>query len=120
MGGVLMDYIRMGKKIREERILQNLTIQKLAENADINDNFLGKIERGEGKPSLETTVKIANALGVGVDLLIGNELERSNKHFIQEIDRYIEKLSPEQKKFYLEFLKYNLELIKDFNYSRIK
>ena len=114
-----MDYIKMGKKIREERTRLNLTMQKLAENADINDNFLGKIERGEGKPSLETIVKIANALSAGVDLLIGNELKGSNGHLIQEIEQYTEKLSSEQKRFFLEFVKHNLELIKNFDYYRL-
>jgi len=114
-----LDYAKMGKKIREERIRLNLTMQKFAEKADINDNFLGKIERGEGNPSLETTVKIANALGVGVDLLLGNELKVSNEHLIQEIVRYTEKLSPEQKRFLLEFVKHNSELIRDFDFNRL-
>ena len=104
----------MGMKIREERTRLHLTMQKLAERADINDNFLGKIERGEGKPSLETLIKIANALSVGVDLLIGNELDGSSGHLIKEIERYTAEVSTEQKRFLLEFIKHNLALIKDF------
>lgn len=106
-------------RIRKERNRLNLTIQKLAEQADINDNFLGKIERGEGKPSLETLVKIANALSVGVDLLIGNELDSINGQLMKEIEKYTAELSVEQKRYLLEFIKHNVELIKDFEFKRL-
>lgn len=79
---------------------------------------MGKIERGEGKPSLETLIKIANALSVGVDLLIGNELD-SNTHLIREIERFTAELSTEKKRFLLEFIKHNLALIKDFEITRL-
>ena len=59
-----MDYILLGKRIRDERLLLRLTLEKLAERTDKSINFIGQIERGEGKPSLETMVDIANALGL--------------------------------------------------------
>lgn len=114
-----MNYSKMGMRIRKERNRLNLTMQKLAEQADINDNFLGKIERGEGKPSLETLVKIANALGVGVDLLIGNELDSINGQLMKEIEKHTADLSVEQKRYLLEFIKHNVELIKDFEFKRL-
>ena len=62
----------IGENIRKERKKQALTIEKLAEKAGITDNFLGKIERGDGTPSLSTLDSIANALGVGIDTLKGD------------------------------------------------
>ena len=65
-----MDYAALGKRIRDERLLQRLTLKKLAERTNKSINFIGQIERGEGKPSLETLVDVANALGVSVDSLL--------------------------------------------------
>ena len=70
-----MDYTLLGKRIRDERLIQRLTLEKLAEKIDKSINFIGQIERGEGKPSLETLVDIANALGVSVDYLLYDNIK---------------------------------------------
>ena len=49
------------KEIREERLI---TQQQLADKSGISLNFEGKIEIAMNKPSLDTLVKIANALEV--------------------------------------------------------
>ena len=59
-----MDYELLGKRIRDERLLLRLTIEQLAERVDKSTNYIGQIERNDGKPSLETIVDIANALGI--------------------------------------------------------
>ncbi len=65
----MIDLKAMGKTIREERKRQLLTIEKLSEMAGITENFLGRIERGEGTPSLQTIDSIACALNVSIDFL---------------------------------------------------
>ena len=42
-GGNHMDYKRLGKRIREERLRLNLTQAQLAESIDISDTFMGAI-----------------------------------------------------------------------------
>ena len=56
-----MDYALLGKRIRDERLLLRLTIEQLAEKVDKSANYIGQIERSDGKPSLETIVDIATA-----------------------------------------------------------
>lgn len=41
---------------------------------DKSTNYIGQIERSDGKPSLETIVDIANALGTTVDSLLSDSL----------------------------------------------
>ena len=41
-----MDYAALGKRIRDERLLQRLTLEKLAEKTNKSINFIGQIERG--------------------------------------------------------------------------
>lgn len=66
-----------------------LTIEQLAERVDKSTNYIGQIERNDGKPSLETIVDIANALGTTVDALLKDSL-KTEQHdgMIQEISTF--------------------------------
>ena len=65
-----MDYVDMGKRVRKQRQLIGLTQQELAERIGVSTSFVGHVERGTRKASLETLVALSNALGVGVDYLL--------------------------------------------------
>ena len=72
-----MDYVDMGKRIRKQRQLIGLTQQELAERIGVSTSFVGHVERGTRKASLETLVALSNALGVGVDDLLAGSLQSS-------------------------------------------
>ena len=55
---------RFGKKLAEIRKLKKLSQEELAWAAGIGDNQIGRIERGEHSPSLNTIFKIAKALEI--------------------------------------------------------
>jgi len=58
------------KKLREAK---GLSQEKLARLADVANNTLIKMESGENQnPTLDTLKKVAKALGVSVDDLIGS------------------------------------------------
>ena len=100
-----MDYILLGKRIRDERLLLRLTLEKLAERTDKSINFIGQIERGEGKPSLETMVDIANALGTTVDSLLRDNVRAVNDNIGKEIEAIIRTLDDNGKQFILDMVK---------------
>ena len=100
-----MDYILLGKRIRDERLLLRLTLEKLAERTDKSINFIGQIERGEGKPSLETMVDIANALGTTVDSLLRDNVRAVNDNTGKEIEAIIRTLDDNGKQFILDMVK---------------
>ena len=100
-----MDYILLGKRIRDERLLLRLTLEKLAERTDKSINFIGQIERGEGKPSLETMVDIANALGTTVDSLLQDNVKAVNDSIGKEVDAIIRTLDDNGKRFILDMVK---------------
>ena len=100
-----MDYTLLGKRIRDERLMQRLTLEKLAEKTDKSINFIGQIERGEGKPSLETLVDIANALGVTVDSLLTDNVEADNSSISQEISSIVNHMDNRGKMFILDVSK---------------
>ncbi len=92
-----MNYkLLLGEKIRLERKKKGLTIEELANEADISPNFLGKLERAQSTMSLETLIKIANALQIGLDDLIGYETDHVSSSRFQKIGQRIQDI-PESK-----------------------
>lgn len=101
-----MDFILLGKRIRDERLLLRLTIEQLAEKVDKSSNFIGQIERGDRKPSLETIVDLANALGTTVDNLLQDNIIRAHKdNTIYEINNLLYATNETGKQFILDMVK---------------
>lgn len=51
-----------GQRLREQRLKQNLTLEQLAEKANLSPNYVGMVERGLKEPGLATIVKLLNGL----------------------------------------------------------
>jgi len=61
----------IGNNLRRLRKKKGLSQESLARLADISLNTLTKIESGFAqKPTIQTVVKLANALGVSLDKLV--------------------------------------------------
>ncbi len=58
------------ENVRAERARKSFSQEMLAEKADITPEYLARIEKEKYSPSLVVIVKLAIALGVGVDKLI--------------------------------------------------
>ena len=69
-----MDYIALGKRIRAERAARKWTQATLANEVNLSVSFLGHVERGTRKASMETVVAVANVLQVPVDSLLTDSL----------------------------------------------
>lgn len=72
-----MDYEKLGKRIRAYRKQSHLTQEQLSELAGISLSFLGHIERGSRKASLETIVSICNSLNVSPQYLLQDSLSET-------------------------------------------
>jgi transcriptional regulator with XRE-family HTH domain len=66
-----MDYSALGKRVRIRRKALGLTQEKLAEIVDVSTSFIGHIERGTRKLSVETLYDLCKALDVSADYLMG-------------------------------------------------
>lgn len=66
----MLDYEKIGRKIKNERKIRGLTQEKLAEKMDVCVSYVGLIERGKRIPSLDTMVKMCRALGISIDRVI--------------------------------------------------
>ena len=65
-----MDYEAFGKRIRNGRKALGMTQEALSEKAQLSLSYIGLIERGDRKVSLETLVALSNALLISPDVLL--------------------------------------------------
>ena len=66
-----MDYVQLGKRVRIRRNVLELTQEGLAEKIGVSTSFIGHIERGSRKLSIETLYALCKALDTSADFLIG-------------------------------------------------
>lgn len=89
-----MDRIkRFGERIRELRKEKKLSQASLAETADLATNYIGEIERGEAKPTLNTVLAIADALDANPsDILRAVDKPRTQQQILAAIKELIQEL----------------------------
>lgn len=75
-------YNKIGSRIKSLRLLQNRTIQDLANGSDLSKSMISKIENNKTIPSIAALVKIASSLGVSVSDILEAE-ETLSAEFIE-------------------------------------
>ena len=72
--------VTLGERIAQQRKRRGLSQSALARESNVSREAIGKYERGEASASVEMAKRIADALGVTLDYLIGEgdlaELDR--------------------------------------------
>lgn len=63
-------YQELGERLRKRRRALHFTQEQLSERAGISLSFLGHIERGSRKPSLETIAKLCIVLRISADYIL--------------------------------------------------
>ncbi len=63
----------LGKRIRKLRTQQKKTLQNLADECELSTALISKIETGNTMPAIATLIKIANALGVSLAVVLSDE-----------------------------------------------
>ena len=79
----------LGKRIREVRILRNLTQEDLSELTDIGASSISKIESGHFHPTDENLEKIANALKIEPYKLYMFNHQKDTKTLIKDLENII-------------------------------
>lgn len=65
--------LAFGNRLRELRSLQDISQEELGHRSGPHRTFIGKIERGEVSPSLDTIHKLARGLGIDVHAFFTRE-----------------------------------------------
>lgn len=101
---MVVDYSLIGKRLAEIRKGQKITQEKLAERTNLANNYISNIENSRSIPSLETLVKLCDALGVTPnDILLGASLN-SNQYMNNELQEKIGQCTPKEKRLISGFI----------------
>ena len=112
-----MDFALFGKNVKKYRTLAGLKQAQLSEMASCSLTYLGQIENGKCNPGLEVAVNIANALGVSVDLLVLEGLERPEIYMTRSIFDRISNYPNKQKILIYEVMEKVITIIEDTHQS---
>lgn len=82
---------------------KGLSQAALGKGIGTSGDVIGRYERGDIKPSIEVVAKIADALEVSIDYLMGRTALVMDKETIQRLES-IAQLSEDSKKFILDML----------------
>lgn len=100
-----MNYIDLGRRIREERQKLNLTQEKLSEAINVSTTYIGQIERGERCPTLDTLIKICNSLGVSIDYLLHDSVFPSSTTLMNLWIQLTQDLTEDEKEMVIDLVK---------------
>jgi transcriptional regulator with XRE-family HTH domain len=64
---------QIGGRVRQHRAARGWTLDELASRSGVSRRMLISIEHGEGNPSIATLLRISDALGVGLPVLVDVE-----------------------------------------------
>jgi transcriptional regulator with XRE-family HTH domain len=67
----------IGERVRQHRAARGWTLDELADRSAVSRRMLISIEHGEGNPSIATLLRISDALGVGLPVLVDVERPRA-------------------------------------------
>ena len=101
----------LGKRIRQERIKNKLTIERLCELLDVSPSFIGLVERGTSGIILEKLCRLSEIFHVSIDYLIkGTEeaqtVRKETSSTLDALNTYLYNYSEEEISFVLDLLKF--------------
>ena len=80
-----MNFLALGIRIKNKRLSKNFTQEQLAEKVELSAVYIGQIERGERKMTIETLVKLANALDSSIEELLSDSTHKNKNSKLQEL-----------------------------------
>ena len=110
----------IGKRIQEVRKQQEMTQAELAALTDMSDSYISCIETAKKQASLESLIRISNALGITVDeLLSGNQLHNPTD-YQTDIDLLMEDCSLLERRFIYELISVAKYIIRNNGWELIE
>lgn len=107
-----LDYQKMGERIRQVRKVKGWSQERLAKKCGISLNFMGKIERGKRKMSMDTFASLCRELEVNADALLWGTVQPSEP-VAPNIWRHAEKKNSDSYAMYIKIMKSVAEIMNE-------
>ena len=90
-------------RITELRKQKGWSQSELAKQIQVSREIVGRYERGDAVPSIDIAKRMADALEVSLDYLVGTSEKQLNKEMVKRIED-VDKMKPDDKKMIYAFL----------------
>jgi transcriptional regulator with XRE-family HTH domain len=104
-----MDFTNTGKRLRKQRLAQNLKQAELAEKTNLSIDYISKLERGERIPRLPNFIAILNELNISADEVLSDVLKKGYISRTSEYVRRIGELPKDEQERILEIISVYLD-----------
>ena len=111
---MFVDYITIGKRIRDRRRSRHISQEQLAELIDKSTVFVSNLENGKKGASLESIVSICIVLDLSIDeLIIGTQKIYDDK-YVDIVISVFQHCTDREKHFLTELVVYADEALKKY------
>src|SRR3954471_16621257 len=74
-------------RLKQLRELKGITLEELATGTGLTKSYLSKVERGVSMPSIDTALKLSDALHLGVGQLFGVDAQGQDYAVVRKSER---------------------------------
>lgn len=96
------DYAPVGERVKNARVMRELTQEQVANYIGVNSKHLSSVERGERGLSISSLMEICRILDIDADYILFGTVTRDNHNPLNEI---LVKMTPEQSSHAEEIIK---------------
>lgn len=89
--------LKIGASIRKYRLSADISQENLSMSAGLHPAYIGRLERGEKCPTVDTLYKISEALNIAlIDLIRDDEDELTSYEAMKTITKSLERIPAEK------------------------
>ena len=109
-----MEYIEIGKRIREARLAKGFTQEYLAEKLNIDSSFISKVENGHKSTSMSLCIEICKLLDVSLDYIAQDVVPAAYQNVAeQRLREYLSQLNKKQTEYVLNEIENFIKFVND-------
>lgn len=105
----------LGPRLKDARVKKGMTIQRLADEVGVMGNYISQMESGDKMPSMDTFIRLANALDVTADDLLCDYLNAEKQVVNKKVNVDISSLDKSQQRFIEQLVALIIQFLKSRN-----
>ena len=105
----------LGPRLKDARVKKGMTIQRLADEVGVMGNYISQMENGDKMLSMDTFIRLANALDVTADDLLCDYLNAEKQVVNKKVNVDISSLDKSQQRFIEQLVALIIQFLKSRN-----
>ena len=99
-----MDKINIGLRLKEARLKKGFTQKDLSNISGIGITYISEMERGVKMPSINTFIRVIEALDISADYILRNNISSGKCYVSNEVTEKLEDITPRQRKCIVDII----------------